>query len=395
MTSSTSVMPSQQKPPMWRDVRYLRIASQVVGVAVVGFVLYILWFNLTNNLARLGISSDFDFLQQPGGVNIAGSDITRGASVQRFLLLGVKNTFALAVVGIPLLTIIGVLVGVARLSTNWLVARFAAVYVETLRNLPPLLIIIFVFLAFILPLPPQADPATPLGIMVVSNLRISVPWFAAVEGGAGAFWPIVGVLALVAIGLWVWRTRVNVETGVPHRRVFWSLGFLVFASLIVWLLMGRPIRLTVPSAEGRLVSGGIEGLGSYFAMLVALVLYTASHVAEITRGSILAVPKGQTEASNALALSGFQRLRYVILPQAMRIGIPPVISQYLNFVKNTSLGIAVGYAELVLIAFQAIGNGSPAPQTIILTMAGYLVFSLTISAVVNVLNSRLAIPGER
>ncbi len=388
------VTETQQKPPIWRDVRYIRIAAQVIGVGLIAFVLYVLWFNLTNNLARQGISSDFGFLDNPGGVNVAGSDISRGAAVSRFLWLGVKNTFALAVVGIPLLTILGVLIGVARLSTNWLVARFAAFYVETLRNLPPLLIIIFVFLGVILPLPPQAAPATPLDLMVISNLRISVPWFAAIEGGTGAFWPIVGVLALVAVGIWIWRTRVFVQTGAPHRRVLWSFGFLLLASLIVWLVMGRPVRISVPSAEGRLVSGGISGLGSYFAMLVALVLYTASHVAEITRGSILAVPKGQTEAANALALTGFQRLRHVTLPQAMRIGIPPIISQYLNFVKNTSLGIAVGYAELVLIAFQAIGNGAPAPQTILLVMAGYLLFSLSISALVNILNRRLAIPGR-
>ena len=385
---------SQVKPPFWRDVRYIRVVAQVVGVAIIAILVYVLWFNLTNNLRRQGISTNFDFLDRPGGVNIAGSDISPGASVRRFLWLGIKNTFALAVVGIPLLTIIGVLIGVARLSTNWLVSKFAGFYVESLRNLPPLLIIFFAFFAVILNLPPPGDPATPLGLAVISNLRISVPWFESVgDEGAGAFWPIVGVLAVAAVGIWIWRTRVHTNTGAPHRRVLWSFGFLVVATLIVWLALGRPVRISVPQADGRLVTGGVSGLGGYFAVLVALVLYTASHVAEITRGSILAVPKGQTEAANALALSGFQRLRYVILPQAMRIGIPPVISQYLNFVKNTSLAIAVGYADLVLIAFQAIGNGYPAPQLILLVMAGYLVFSLSISLIVNLLNRRLAIPS--
>jgi general L-amino acid transport system permease protein len=165
-------------------------------------------------------------------------------------------------------------------------------------------------------------------------------------------------------------------------------------AVIAYIALQGPFELSKPVLEGRALSGGFSGLGGYFAMLVALVLYTASHVAEIVRGSILAVPRGQSEAANALALSGFQRLRYVVLPQSLRIAIPPTINQYLNFVKNTSLGIAVGYAEVTLIAFQAIGNGRPAPQMVLLLMGAYLVFSLTISAVVNVLNRRLQLVGR-
>jgi general L-amino acid transport system permease protein len=147
--------------------------------------------------------------------------------------------------------------------------------------------------------------------------------------------------------------------------------------------------LSRPELDGRALEGGFQGLTAYFAVLAALVLYTASHVAEITRGSILAVPKGQTEAANAIGLTAFQRLRHVTLPQAMRIAIPPVISQYLNFTKNTSLAIAVGYADITRITFQAIGNGQPAPQLIAILMASYLLFSLVISLVVNLVNRRL------
>jgi general L-amino acid transport system permease protein len=200
---------------------------------------------------------------------------------------------------------------------------------------------------------------------------------------------VAAVALFLAVIVWVWRSRRFDRIGSPHHRVVWSLGVLVGIVLAAYLALGGPVEISHPELEGRVLTGGISGLAAYFAMLAALVLYTASHVAEIVRGSILAVPKGQTEAANALALSGFQRLRHVVLPQAMRIAIPPVISQYLNYTKNTSLGIAVGYTEFTLIAFQAIGNGQPAPQLILLVMLGYLAFSLVISALVNMLNRRL------
>jgi general L-amino acid transport system permease protein len=375
------------RPPLWRDLRVIRAAAQVAALAAVGLLLYVLWFNLTNNLRRLGITTGFDFLDLPSGVNVADNPISPGAPLRRTLLVGIKNTFALVVVGIPLLTVIGVLVGVARLSTNWLVAKAAAIYVETLRNIPPLLVIFFVFFAVILQLPP---PRTPLvfGGLVVSNLRITVPW---VEAGPGADlygWALVGGLLVAGAVAW-WRTRVYERTGRPHHRVLWAISILGVVAVAGWFLLDGPVRPSLPVVDGQRVSGGFSGLGAYYAMLSALVLYTASHVAEIVRGSILAVPKGQTEAALALALSPFQRLRHVILPQAMRIAIPPIISQYLNYTKNTSLGIAVGYAEITLIVFQAIGNGRPAPQSILLLMGAYLVFSLTISALVNYLNRRL------
>lgn len=387
MTSPTSA-PRATRPPLWRDVRVLRVFIQILTLAAVTGLLYVLWFNLTNNMRRIGIGTGFGFLDQPVGVRVTGSDLSPSASVRRALLVGMKNTFAAAAAGIPLLTVIGVIVGVARLSTNWLVAKVAAFYVETLRNIPPLLVIIFAFNAAILQLPPSRDPATPLDLFVISNLRISVPWVETSQG-AGPLWGVMAAAVVVAALVWRWRTGVEERTGEPHHRVLWAAGLFVLVSGAAWLLLGRPVRISIPTLEGRVATGGISGLGSYFAITLALALYTASHVAEIVRGSILAVPRGQTEAAGALALSSFQRLRFVVLPQAMRIAIPPIINQYLNFVKNTSLGIAIGYAEITLVAFQAIGNARPAPQLVLILMGVYLVFSLTISALVNFLNRRL------
>ena len=376
------------RPPLWRDLRVLRVAVQVVALVLIGAVFYVLWFNLINNLRRQGITTSFEFLDRPIGVNITGSDISSGASIRRALYNGVRNTFSLVVFGLPLLTVIGVAVGVARLSTNWLVARAAALYVETLRNIPPLLVIFIAFYVLVLPLPPARDPATPLGLFVVSNFQIAVPWFETVTAGT-VLWSLVLVAAGVAVALMWWRTRRFDRTGRPHHRILWGLGTFLVLSVGAWLATGRPVTITAPTLDGRVVRGGLSGLGSYFAVLVALSLYTASHVAEIVRGSILAVPKGQTEAANALALSPTQRLRFVVLPQAMRIAIPPGINQYLNYTKNTSLAIAVGFPEVTLITFQAIANGNPAPQLIVVLMGAYLVFSLTISLIVNLVNRRL------
>ncbi len=363
---------------------------QVAALVGTALLLYVLWFNLINNLRTQGIRTDFGFLDQPVGVQIPDAALSRNAPIRQAFLVGIKNSLALVVVGLPLLTIIGVVVGVARLSTNWLAARAAALYVELLRNLPPLLIIVFVFRALILQLPPSRAPITPFGWLVISNLRITVPGFEANQTFA-AFRLVLGAALVLAVGVWVWRTRLSDRTGVAHHRMLWSVGLFASVGVVGFLLLDRPFGLSRPTLDGRVVSGGFSGLGGYFAVLIALVLYTASHVAEIVRGSLQAVPKGQTEAASALALSGFQRLRFVTLPQAMRIALPPVINQYLNFTKNTSLALAVGYAEITTLAFQSIGNGQPAPQVILILMTVYLFFSLAISLAVNLLNRRLQV----
>ena len=374
-------------------MHFIRGALQVIAVVVVVGVIFFLGNNLRNELIAKNLPTTFEFLDQPTGVTIADSSFDPASPVRAALLVGIKNTFLLVIVGIPLLTILGTLIGVARLSTNWLVAKIAMVYVEVIRNIPPLLIILFVFNAVILQLPPPRDPATPLDWFVISNLKIIGPGFAA-SSGAGALLAIALLAALAAVIVAIWRTKYSETTGHHSHRVLWGLGVFLAIVVVGYFLTGRPVQMSFPVLDGRLITGGFGGLGAYFAVLLALVLYTASHVAEIVRGSILAVPKGQTEAANAVALSGFQRLRYVILPQAYRIALPPILNQYLNFAKNTSLAIAIGFAEITLITFQAIGNGYPAPQLILLLMGAYLLFSLTMSILVNILNRRLQLVGN-
>lgn len=384
----TSTESGVARPPFWRDLRILRVVAQVVAIGVTAALAYVLWFNLMNNMRRAGIATDFEFLNQPLGVDIPGSDVVPGSPVWRGLLVGMKNTLALVVVGIPLLTLLGVVIGVGRLSTNWLVAKICALYVELIRNLPPLLLIYLMYNAVFLRLPLLENSLTVGGWVVVNNRFIAVTGFTNQERFM-MFWWVVAAAVIAGLIVAVWRTRRWEATGQPHRRVLWFLGIVLGAGVVAWFALGGPVGLSRPVLDGRVITGGFLGFSSYFAVLIALSMYTASHVAEITRGSILAVPRGQTEAANSLALSGFQRLRYITLPQAMRIAVPPIISQFLNFTKNTSLAIAVGYAELTRITFQAIGNGRPAPQMVAVLMLAYLSFSLVISLLVNIANRRL------
>jgi general L-amino acid transport system permease protein len=297
---------------VWRSARYRRAFVQVLFVAVVAGTLYYLWFNLVTNMGRIGQSLDFSFLKESAGFRIAGTDFRSSDTVLESLLVGVKNTLMVSGAGIVLAMILGLVIGIARLSTNWLVAKAAAVYVETIRNIPLLVIIFFWSAAVILKLPRIADAST-LGPFSLSNRGLVMPWF----------------------------------------------------------------------------GGDITVRPDFAALLAGLVVYTASHIAEIVRGSVQAVQRGQDEAAQALALSGFQRMWFVVLPQAFRIALPQLANQFLNLTKNSSLGIAVAYAELMTIAQINIANRAPAPQAIAILMAFYLAMSLTIAGITNLMNKRL------
>jgi general L-amino acid transport system permease protein len=283
--------------------------------------------------------------------------------------------------------VLGTLIGVARLSKNWLVSKFAAVYVEAVRNVPLALFLVAGLLIVVLGVfPPITDAWDLAGLVVISNRGVAVPWF------VGSGWTLLLLVLGGAVAWFVvarWRGRVSDRTGVPARSGVWGLGAFAVIVLVGWFAAG--FSVTTPDLAGRQTEGGMRIDPSFFALFFALVIYTASHIAEIVRGSIQAVPIGQGEAADAVALSGFQRMWYVILPQAFRIAIPPIGNQYLNLIKNSSLGAAIGYYDLTLVAQTTVGNGSPAVPVFALTMAIYIVISLVTSALVNVANRRMAL----
>jgi general L-amino acid transport system permease protein len=371
----------------------LRVVGQAVFVvAVVALLLYLL-DNLVYNLRRQGIRTDFGFLDQPAGFAIPDSDFRSSQSVRDALVVGTKNTLIVSLLGIVLATFLGIVVGVARLSTNWLVRRAAALYVETFRNIPVLIIIIFFWAAVFLRLPPIGRAIEWVDVLVLSNRGLVVPKLVGTEP-LGVLLAVLGVGTLAAAAVWIWRTRRFDRTGEPHHRVLWALAILLLALLAGFFAGGRPLGLSLPERGDLGVADGFKFSPEYAALLFGLVMYTASHIAEIVRGSILAVTRGQGEAADALGLSGFQRLRFVVLPQALRIMIPPLANQFLNLTKNSSLGVAVSYYEVTRITRIAISQAAPAPQAIAILMGIYLVISLAIAGVTNLVNRRLTLKGR-
>jgi general L-amino acid transport system permease protein len=384
---TTTMHERHARVPLWRDVRVLQWVFQLAVVALaVALVVWVLG-NYTENSSRQNIPTGFDFLDNPAAFEITGNELSQNAPVRDAIVQGVLNTLRVSVVGIALATVLGTLIGIARLSRNWLVRSLATVYVEAIRNVPLPLFVVMGSLAIVLGIFPRIENAwEPLGLLVISNRGIAGPWFT----GSG-----VGLVVLLAAaaGVWAavarWRRAVFDRTGEPPRTGWWGAGAALLVLAAGWLALG--FGFTLPEVDGRRTAGGIRIDPSFFAILFALVIYTASHIAEIVRGSIQAVPRGQGEAADSLALGAFQRMWYVVLPQAFRIAIPPIGNQYLNLIKNSSLGAAIGYYDLTLVTQTTVGNGSPAVPAFALALVIYLAISLVTSFFVNVANRRFAL----
>ena len=392
-------VPESGIPALWRDVRILRLAAQVLAVIVVVALIRWMFHNLISSMDRVGLPKDFDFLEKPYGVAVRDAfGLGVRDPVWKALLVGLQNTLVASVVGVFIATVVGLLVGIARLSSNWLVAKGASLFVESFRNIPPLVVIILFGSALFTfgPLP-QFTVANPpwqgkffgsdSNWIIISKDRWGIPSLA--EGdNVGLFWLLVLAAAIIAVAVWRWRTQHNNATGQPHHRVLWSLGAFAAIVVVCFVALGGPYSWSWPaiSESRRRVAGGFSTNSGYMALTLGLGLYTASFVAEIIRGSILAVHKGQTEAAMAVGLKSGQRYRHVVLPQAQRIAIPPYISECANLIKNTSLGIVVAYPDLTLIVITAWGINFPAPQLLLIHMLVYLIINLLVSALLNVYN---------
>ena len=379
------------RPPWYRDVRVMRWVFQIAVVAFVAIALSRLYGNATSNLRASGLPTGFDFLDRKARFAIPGLPDSASYTVRRAFVAGYLNTLRVIVVGIPLCTVLGILIGIMRLSDNLLVRAVGTLYVEVFRNVPPLLWIVVTYLVIILQnLPAITDEVTPFDAFVISNRGIGIPWLNP-DASVLTFVGFIGVAMVAVVGVNLWRRRVNDATGRPSRGGLYGLAAFIVVLAIGNFAAGNALDLDPAKINGRQVGGGLNVFPPYLGLTIALVLYTASHVAEVVRGSIQAIDRGQTEAAQAIALSTFQRYRYVILPQAFRIMIPPLASQFLNLTKNSSLGVAISFVEIASIFQRVSNNATPALQALVILMFFYLTLSLGISLIANLINRRLSL----
>ncbi|MGP1679838.1 MAG: amino acid ABC transporter permease [Burkholderiales bacterium] len=393
MTQMTDPAVAPSRPPFWNDPRIRAIVFQVLvtlGVIAVGAYLV---RNLMHNLDVRGISTGFGFLANRAGFAINQSLVAydESSSYGRTFVVGLLNTLLVSGLGIVLATILGFVIGIARLSRNWLISKLAAAYIEIFRNIPLLLQILFWYFAVFLNLPPPSE-ALSLGDAVFLTQRgLYLPRPVA-ESGFG--WTVFAFLAAAVASFFLvrWSRRRQDRTGELFPAFMVSLALLVLVPLGVFMITGRPLAWTVPALEGFNFTGGLSVNPELGALLAALSIYTAAFIAETVRAGILAVSHGQTEAASALGLRRSWTLRLVIIPQAMRVTIPPLTSQYLNLTKNSSLATAIGYPDLVsLFAGTTLNQTGQAVEVMAMTMAVYLTISLVISVFMNWYNARTAL----
>ena len=367
------------------------VFQAVALVAVVGTGWYLI-NNVLVNLEQQSVATGFGFLDRPASFDIGEHLIEYDASRSygRALVVGILNTLRVAVIGVVLATIIGTVIGIARLSTNWLVAKLASGYVEIVRNVPVLLHLFFWYAVITESMPGPRQALNPLPGVFLSNRGLQVP-----VPEAHPAWGSVGIGFLLAIvGIFLinrYARKRQAATGEVFPAFWIGIGLLIGLPTLIWLAYGAPVALNVPELQRFNYVGGTTVTPEFFALLTGLVVYTAGFIAEIVRGGILAVNQGQTEAASALGLRRGQSLRLVILPQALRTIIPPTTSQYLNLTKNSSLAVAIGYPDLVNVANTSLNQTGQAVELVSIMMAVYLTTSLLTSLFMNWYNASIAL----
>ncbi|MGF6231950.1 general L-amino acid transport system permease protein [Inquilinus ginsengisoli] len=374
------------------DPRLRAIFYQVVLLLVVVGIGWFLVSNLIHNREVRGIQTGYGFLTREAGFAISETPISYSPSdpYARAFLVGLVNTLQVSVLGIILATLLGLVVGVSKLSSNWLLAKLAAAYVDIVRNIP-LTVQLLLWAGLIrVSAPPPRQAANPVPGVFISNRGIQVP---SVESNPIFLWMLIAALVALAIGWGIarWARRRQAATGQPFHSFWVGLGLFIGLPLVVWLVGGAPAAFEIPELKGFNFQGGWTLTPEFAAMVIGLTVYTAGFIAEIVRGGILAVSHGQTEAARALGLHSGVTLRRIVLPQALRTIIPPLTSQYLNITKNSSLAVVIGYPDLVSIG-NTIGNQTgQVVEAISIFMAVYLFISLSISIGMNIYNRQMAL----
>ena len=390
-------MTARAAPPKTRDwslrSRAMRaILYQVLALSLIALGVWFLAHNTMENMRVRGIQSGFDFLTGPAGFDI-GELLIPYESVDPYwkaFLVGVLNTLRVAIIGIVLTTLLGTLIGVGRFSNNAIVRGLCYAYVELFRNVPVLLQLLVWYLILTEWLPNPEEPMSLAGLVFLSKGGLSYPvpvW------GLGQAFAAIGLVAGAVLS-WVWARKARTlfeATGQVRPVLLPSIALLIGGAVVGWLAGGAPMDWNLPKAGDVSVEGGTSLTPEFISVLLGLVFYTASFVAEVVRAGIASVPRGQSEASSALGLAKGQQMRLVVLPQALRVIIPPMTNQYLNLTKNSSLAVAIGYPDVVSISNTAINQTGRAVECIALIMLVYLTTSLTTSGIMNWYNTRSAI----
>lgn len=380
-------------PLGWNNPRF---RSFVYQASVLAAVIAIVWFfaaTAQENLQRLNISSGFGFLDNTAGFGIIQTLIpySEQSSYGRAFFVGLLNTLVVAVIGIVFATLLGFLVGVLRLSNNWLIAKLAAAYVEVMRNIPLLLHLFFWYFAVLRPLPGPSESLEPLPGVLLNNrgLILPAPVF---DAGAAAFFAAVAAAVAASVVLFVWARRRQRATGKLFPAWRSAVALIVVLPALTWFIAGAPFHLDFAVTGAFDYTGGMRLLPEFVALVLGLTLYTAAFIGEIVRAGIQSVGKGQREAAASLGLKEGTTLRLVVIPQALRLIIPPLTSQILNLTKNSSLAVAIAYPDLVAVFSGTVLNQTgQAIEVIAITMAVYLTLSLITSLAMNWYNARIAL----
>lgn len=382
------------RPPFWNNPEIRAIVFQIIALIITVAFGYTLFENTQANLRRLGITSGFGFLSSPAGFGILQSLIpysAETASYGRVFWVALLNTLLVSALGIIFATLLGFMIGIARLSKNWLIAKLALVYVEIFRNIPLLLQIFFWYFTVLRAVPAPRQSLS-LGDAVFLNIRglyLPTPQF---QPGFGWVLAALGLTLILVLALIRWTHRRQAATGRQFPTLSASLALLIALPLLTFWLAGSPLTWQIPELQGFNFRGGWVIIPELASLLLALSIYTAAFIAEVVRAGIQAVSRGQTEAAFSLGLNPKLTLRLIILPQALRVIIPPLTNQYLNLTKNSSLAAAIGYPDLVAtFAGTVLNQTGQAIECITLTMTVYLTISLLISLLMNWYNRRVAL----
>ncbi len=377
----------------WRDVRFLQVLAQILFVILLAILAGFLYANVKQNLASLGLTVGYGFLDNPASFDIGEKLISYqpSDSYGRAIVVGIVNTLSVSILGVVFATVLGIVAGVARLSSNWLVNKLAASYVGIIRNTPLIIQLMFWYFGIILQLPNVRDAVALPGSIFLTRRGVFIPWVMA--GPTYDTWVTFIWLAIIAfIILWLVFNVYTRPSGVLVPLWAYSV-YLIIPALILWggyaLQPQAPLLIDMPILTGLNFKGGKTLTPEFAALIAGLVMYTGAFIAEIVRAGIQSVSKGQVEAARALGLNNMQTLRLVVFPQAMRVIIPPLTSQYLNLAKNSSLAIAIGYPDLFSIAGTVFNQTGAAIEIIMIMMVSYLSISLFTSFFMNIYNTRM------